>query len=481
MNILAEIWETFLAQLGHVALIQDDRLLSYKDLKHQIQGFAEVLNRQFSDQQPVAVALNRGIEASIAILAILYAGRCYLPLDLKNPPDRLASIVQDARVSVVIGSGICPAWLKQPEQWIDIDRLENPAASNATPAQVDEQSLACILYTSGSTGQPKGVALSHRALRNFSRWAAQTFAIGSTDRIASVAPLYFDLSIFDLFTGLSQGACIHFVPDRLTVSPGQLSAWLNEHRITTWYTVPSLLNFLALKGALERTSLKCLKTLLFAGEVMPPATLIKLTRTLPQTRFYNLFGPTETNVCCYWPVDPSRLDADQSIPIGGSACDCRLAISESSGELLVSGDNLFSGYWGQGRLLNPVKPGDWVATGDRVSQAPDGYFRYHGRIDRMLKCCGYRVEPAEIESVLRKFPIVESCAVVGIDDPASGQRPAVALVLKPGTQLRDLLPAIKSSLPVYMHPVKYLLLNQLPQLSNGKTDYTGIARQLGHR
>ncbi len=481
MNILSEFLETCRAQPGYTALIQDDRAIDYQDLKRRVRGFAILLNRKSSGEQPVAVALNRGIDASIAIFGVLYAGKCYLPLDLKNPPDRLESIIEDARVSAVIGGGTRPAWVKQPVNWINIEKLENLPASYDPPAQFDAQSLACILYTSGSTGRPKGVALSHRALRNFSRWGGQAFAIGEEDRIASLAPFHFDLSIFDLFTGLSRGASIHFVPDRLTLSPSRLSAWLNEHGITTWYTVPSMLNFLALKGDLRTNSLKSLKTLLFAGEVMPPATLIVLTQILPETRFYNLFGPTETNVCCYWPVDTSQLNGDQPIPIGKPACDSELAISELNGELLVRGDNLFSGYWHLGGLVSPVNPENWYLTGDRVSQAPDGNFKFHGRIDRMLKCSGYRVEPAEIESVLRKFSIVESCAVVGIDDPASGQRPAAALVLQPGKQLSNLIPAIKSSLPVYMQPVKYLVMNQLPRLSNGKTDYITIARDLGQQ
>lgn len=482
MNLLSEILETCVRQPERLALSQDERSIGYRDLWLRVTELSRFLIAECRDDQPVAVALNRGIEACIAQLSILHAGRCYLPLDLKNPGDRLRAIARDAEVQIVIGKGPRPAWLDATVHWIDLAApIIRPARSLQPPGEVDEESLACILYTSGSTGKPKGVALSHRALRNFSAWAGRTFAIGAHDKIASLAPFHFDLSIFDLFTGLSRGATIDFVPDRLTLSPGLLSAWLKDHRITTWYTVPSLLNFLALKGALETTPLKSLKTLLFAGEIMPPATLIKLTRILPETRFYNLFGPTETNVCCYWPVARTELAPERSVPIGGAACGSELGVSDSTGELLVRGKNLFSGYWNHGRISKPVRPDDWYVTGDRVSLAADGNYRYHGRIDRMLKCSGYRVEPAEIESLIRSIPIVESCAVVGIDDPAAGQRPAAAVVLRSGKELKDLLPSIKSSLPGYMQPVKYLLLKQLPRLSSGKTDYPGIERELVHR
>ncbi len=481
MNILSGFVEACRAYPERVALVQDGCPILYRDLLRRVQGFAAILNRHPCDDQPVAVAIDRGIDASIAIFAILHTGKCYLPLDLKNPPTRLQSITQDAGVSLVLGKGSRPAWVPPPATWVDIEKLGNPPDSNAPPVNVGAEFLACVLYTSGSTGKPKGVALSHRALVNFSRWAGQTFAIGTNDRIASLAPFHFDLSIFDLFTGLGSGASVHFVPGGLTLRPSRLTAWLHEHAITVWYTVPSLLNFLALKGAVETTGLKSLQTLLFAGEVMPAATLIKFASALPATRFYNLFGPTETNVCCYWPVERSRLADGEPIPIGKPACESELAVAEANGELLVRGDNLFSGYWNRGGWLNRVKPGSWYATGDRVSIGPDGLFRYHGRIDRMLKCSGYRVEPAEIESVVRNIPIVESCAVVGIDDPASGRRPAAAVVLQTGKGINDLLPAIKASLPAYMQPVKYVLLNRLPQLSNGKINYPEIERHLGKR
>lgn len=478
MNIVSKILETCLSQPDRLAMIEDNRSIRYADLRLRALEFAALLEDQSIDQQPVAIALGRGIRASIAVLGVLCAGKCYLPLDLKNPPNRLKTIIQNARVSMVIGSGACPVWLSAPGKWIDIESLVDPPRSNTVHGETDKESLACILYTSGSTGQPKGIALSHRALHAFSNWAGETFCIASRDRIASLAPLHFDLSVFDLFTGLSYGACIHFVPEQLALAPSRLTAWLNEHLITAWYTVPSLLNFIALKGSLNTASMESLRTLLFAGEVMPTDTLIQLSQQLPETRFYNLFGPTETNVCCYWPVDKTALKANHPVPIGKAACQAELAVSDSTGELLVKGDSLFSGYWSDGQLINGIHPEHWYPTGDRVSVNPQGNFLYHGRIDRMLKCSGFRVEPAEIESVIRNIPIVEFCAVVGIQDPTSGQRPAAAVVLQQGKKLADLVPTIKSSLPAYMQPAKYLIMKQLPRLSNGKTDYLRIEDRL---
>lgn len=480
MNIVSKILETSERQSDHIAMIQDNRSITYSDLIRRTLNVASNLDKVAIRRKPVAIALSRGIDASIAIMGVLCAGGCYLPLDLKNPRDRQIKIVRNARVSFVIGMGPRPSWFQSPEKWIDIESLGNlPTISTTCCEDLDRESLACILYTSGSTGQPKGVALSHRALNNFSEWAGKKFTINSGDRIASLAPIHFDLSIFDMFTSLSSGACIYFIPDKLILTPSRLVAWLNRNSITTWYTVPSLLNFIVLKGSLKETDLKSLRTLMFAGEVIPTASLCQLSQFLPKTHLYNLFGPTETNVCSYWQVDKTRLNPDQTIPIGIAACDSELKISSSTNELLVRSDNLFSGYWNEGKLVEKIKPNCWYATGDRVSLNQDGNFLYHGRIDRMLKCSGHRVEPAEIESVIQKIPVVESCAVVGIPDPTSGHRPAAAVVLQQGNNLTDIVPAIKSYLPAYMQPAKYFVMKELPRLSNGKTDYRQIDKQLG--
>ena len=306
--------------------------------------------------------------------------------------------------------------------------------STSRPAVVSAEALAAILYTSGSTGAPKGVALSHRALRNFADWAAYTFNISRCDRIASLAPFHFDLSVFDLFSSLSCGAAVHFVPAGLTLSPSRLTAWLCEQRISIFYTVPSLLSFIALKGSLTTTPLPDLKTVLFAGEVFPTPQLKKLCELLPTVDFYNLYGPTETNVCCYWPVDRERLQTDRPIPIGYPACGAVLKIDAETGELLVQSANNLSGYWHQGKLIAALSTDNTYHTGDKVSLNERGEYCYHGRLDRMLKCSGYRVEPAEIEAVLSQFPEVTSCAVIGITDSTSGQRPAAAVVLKSGSQ-----------------------------------------------
>ncbi|GAB4255985.1 MAG: D-alanine--poly(phosphoribitol) ligase [Methylomicrobium sp.] len=462
---------------NRTALVDGPRRLGYRELAEQVERLSASLDNNVKPCARVAILLDRGIDAVIGIFAALRNGACYIPLDSKNPPERLSFIIDDAAADCVIGRGPRPQGLRTAAAWLDIDQLAEPDAI-PEPAVIDPERLAAILYTSGSTGTPKGVALSHRAMRNFADWAIGTFNIVAGDRIASLAPFHFDLSVFDLFAGLRAGASLHFVPSMLTLSPSRLVDWLRDEDIGVFYTVPSLLGFIAMKGALPDKTLPQLKTILFAGEVFPTARLAQLCESLPGVDFYNLYGPTETNVCCYWPVDRARLRDGRPIPIGWPACGAELRIDEESGELLARGPNNLSGYWRQGHLHPALTTDDFYPTGDQVSLNERGEYCYHGRLDRMMKCSGYRVEPAEIEATFLSCSGVSACAVVGIADSASGQRPAAALVLLPDADFGDIVRSAKAKLPAYMHPCKCTVVEQLPLLDNGKTDYRTLQKRL---
>ncbi|MGZ4960109.1 MAG: amino acid adenylation domain-containing protein [Methylomonas sp.] len=470
--------EPFLRQCRHqpdaTALQENDRQLTYSEVLTRAQAIAAALQeRGIQPGQPVAIHLDRGIVAATAIFGVLLAGACYVPLDLKNPPSRLSFIARDAKVKAILGAGAAPDWLDDG-LWLDIH-----ACPEARPEaiEISVHSLAAILYTSGSTGQPRGVALSHGAISAFALWAAELLALRPNDRIASSAPFFFDLSTFDLYAVLGAGASLHFVPPMLTMAPARLSAWLSEQAISGWYTVPSLLSFLAYKGNLSQTPLASLRFLLFAGEVFPTPALMDLTASLPQTALYNFFGPTETNVCCYWQVARERLVADQAIPIGQPAAGCELKNDEETGELWARGPTLASGYWSNGHLRPFLNDQGWYPTGDRAS-LQNGEYHFHGRLGRMLKCSGYRVEPAEIEAIVNALPGVSECAVIGIDDPTAGQRPALAVVLEPEMTVAEIRKVLSQQLPPYLQPSRYQVLGELPRLANGKLDYQRLRAML---
>jgi amino acid adenylation domain-containing protein len=426
----------------------------------------------------VALQLPRGLDAVVAVYGILLAGACYVPLSSHCPGERNRLIVRDADCCCVIVNDIAPSWIADA----GLDTI-NVTAMPDTPSVTDElpvhnaEDRAAILYTSGSTGQPKGVVISRHAIAAFANWSMSTFALNGNDRVASLAPFNFDLSLFDLFAAPAAGAATYFIPEEFKPMPARLVNWLRQHAISTWYTVPSMLGLLTLKGGLDKQSLPRLRQVLFAGEVFPTQRLQQLCALLPNTDFFNLFGPTETNVCLYWPVDKTNLDATVPIPIGGPACQAQVAIDPEQGELLVKGPCLMSGYWQAGEAVSVLDAQGWFHTGDRVSVNAAGEYEYHGRLDRMIKSAGYRIEPAEIEQVLRTAPGVLKVAVVGIPDSLSGTRIAAAVAVE-GTDRTSLQAYASRQLAAWMRPSFYLLMKDLPFLPNGKTDYRGISRAI---
>jgi len=213
-----------------------------------------------------------------------------------------------------------------------------------------------------------------------------------------------------------------------------------------------------------------MKRILFAGEVFPLPSLSKLTEALPNIDFYNLFGPTETNVCTYWQVDRERLSTLSSLPIGAAACESKLKVDES-GELLVRGPCIMSGYWKNSDVEHTDY--QWYHTGDRVSYNDRGELLYHGRMDRMLKSSGYRIEPAEIESVINRFAQIENSVVIGESDPISGNR-LVAVVVGNDVDINSMRTHLKQNLAAYMQPYRFVQLSAMPLLSNGKVDYQAV-------
>lgn len=469
MHLLEDFIHQVARQPQRAALLEDNRQLSYHALAWRAGGIAKALRRlAIPREHPIAIALPRGIDASCAVLGILASGHCYLPLDPKAPPQRGQWIVNDARAGAVIGR-LPPGDSSLP--WLNIDSI---APAPLEPLQGGAETLAAILYTSGSTGTPKGVALSQRALHAFCRWGRELVSLGPQDRIAAIAPLHFDLSTFDLFAVLSAGATTHFLPEKLTMAPSRLTSWLAEWGISGFYTVPSLLCFWSWKGNLSTALLPRLRFILFAGEAFPSAKLRRLAQQLPHVPLHNLYGPTETNVCCHWPVDPERLTDDHPIPIGAAACGDRLHLDPETGELWVRGPTLSSGYWRAGKLTPHLNPQGWYPTGDRVTTNGSGEYVYLGRLDRMLKVSGHRVEPAEIEATLLSLPEVEECAVVGLETPDDAIVPAAVVVMNAALPMAKLRRHLQQHLPSYMLPAKIQSLAALPRLSNGKPDLAAI-------
>jgi amino acid adenylation domain-containing protein len=303
------------------------RSVTYRELDERSNQMAHLLRQQgVSKGDRVGLFFPKCVESVISMLGVLKAGGVYVPLDPQAPADRVGYIIGNCGIRVLITNherrqALTPETLETLECSISTDQAENGndgklipwsmlsefPADHAPEVSLIETDLAYILYTSGSTGRPKGVMLSHQNALTFVEWCAEEFQVRSEDRLSNHAPLHFDLSVFDVYNTLEAGATVYLITEDLAVFPTSLANFIVEQRITIWYSVPSALMLLLLHARLTTDKLKSLRTILFAGEVFPMKYLRQLAEMAPAAELYNLYGPTETNVCTYYKVERERL------------------------------------------------------------------------------------------------------------------------------------------------------------------------------
>ena len=458
----------------------------------------------------VGIYLHKSIDSVAAIFGILKAGAAYVPVDPGAPPARNAYIFSDCTVKAIIIENqfvekLCAEFVSQNDlpTLIVLDSigggnglksaLERANPDNPTPPASFELSLdnlAYILYTSGSTGKPKGVMLSHRNALSFIDWCSEVFEPAETDRFSSHAPFHFDLSILDIYVSLKHGATLVLVEEEIGKDPLRLASWISDKRISAWYSTPSILSFLAQYGKLDQYEFPDLRFVLFAGEVFPIKHLRMLKDIVRKPRYFNLYGPTETNVCTYYEI-PASLTADHTkpFPIGEACTHYRNMIRVvdeqgqdvgvgQEGELIAAGPGVMQGYWNlpertSNAFLVDSSGQRWYKTGDVVVQDEDGNYIYVSRRDRMVKKRGYRVELGEIEAGLYKHPEVKEAAVIATSNDENGVQIKAFLSFKGGQSPSriELKRFCAEHLLAYMIPDYFSFLESLPKTSTDKIDY----------
>jgi amino acid adenylation domain-containing protein len=466
----------------------------------------------------VGLAIQKSAASVVSVWGILRAGAAYVPTDPTAPVARSSYVAANCNLAALVyteetadlASHASPhvpgmaTLLCEPSgalrEITGAGPIERRAAGPTFPS-TNVRDLAYILYTSGSTGTPKGVMLSHGAALSFVDWAVNTLGLRSTDILSNHAPLHFDLSTFDLFAAAAVGAKVVVLDEEVVRFPMASADVMERESISVWYSVPGALRRMARMGKLSERALSQLRMVLFAGEPYPIDELRNLQKALPKVELYNLYGPTETNVCTWWRVPERLADVLTQIPIGFDCSSCEGVVVDEElqpvpdgelGELLVRGGTLMDGYWGDPErtaraftpdLLYPHLPGRMYRTGDLVRRRSDGAYDFHGRRDHMVKIRGYRVELGEIESALLRVPGIREAAVVAKpEDGANTESDCrLAAFIVPENRSTDEDPRavlgadvvcaqLGLTIPKYMIPAEIHFLDSLPTTSNGKVD-----------
>jgi len=455
----------------------------------------------------VGICLRKSADAVASLFGIMKAGAAYVPADPTAPASRNAFIFHNCAVKVLIVESQLADRLREEFKQVGfapelivvdgvgagvpltlaLDQLDFASSATSAPSAVPEPShLAYILYTSGSTGRPKGVMLSHGNAACFIDWCSDVFQPNEHDRFSSHAPFHFDLSILDIYVSLKHGATLVLVEEQLGKEPGRLAPWIAGKRLTVWYSAPSILSLLAQFGKLDQHNYSSLRLVLFAGEVFPIKHLKLLKSLWLHPRYFNLYGPTETNVCTFYEV-PHLIPESQTepVPIGKACSHCQpLVVDEAGneiargaeGELCIAGPSVLQGYWdlpeNTAKAFLPGRNTRWYRTGDIVVDLADGDYKFLGRRDRMIKKRGYRIELGEIEVALYRHPAIKEAAVLAFPD-------ADGVPIKAFTSTRnesklsiiELKKFCSENLPLYMVPDLFCSLESLPKTSTDKIDY----------
>lgn len=486
---------------GKNALSDTISKLTFNELRESAKNLAiHISKKQDFVNRPVAVFLPKSNQAIVAFVAALYSGNCYVPLDIKSPTSRTSSILRNLDPAVIITNDDNLDSVREcglDSEIINIDKLQVIKSEGYVfnYKRCIDTDPAYIIHTSGSTGMPKGVAISHRSIFNYINRVIEVFDITENEVIANQAPFIFDNSTLDIYLMIFSGASLHIVPEQLFMFPAKLLEFVNTNKINFIFWVPSVLINVANLKLFNSVGLPTLKKVLFAGEVMPTRHLNYWINNLnKETLFANLYGPTEITVDCTYFIVDRKFKDDEILPIGKAFKNSDVLIlnegddlcgPNENGELCVRGTSLALGYWNDFEKTNAVfvqnplnasYPEKIYRTGDIVHANDRGEIIFVGRKDYQIKHMGYRVELGEIEHmVISNFDSLNACVIY------NELKNEIVLFYESEVEIpiREFRIKLAVVLPKYMIPTKYVKWDKLPLTPSGKVDSVLLKKEFG--
>ena len=473
--------------------------MTYTEFLRTAKAIGTDIAKNGINNKPIAVIAERSVGCLAAMFGVLYSGNFYTVIDSEMPPERVKAIFDTLKPAAAAVTKVCVPLLQKLDfsgKVINYETAKDcPADSNILGKIRDnmiDTDPAYALFTSGSTGIPKGAVVSHKAVLSYVKWYADTFKIDENTVFGSQTPFYFSMSVSDVFSTVYAGAELNVIPKTLFSFPMKLLELLNERRVNTIYWVPSALCIIANWRVLDYGELKYIKKVLFAGEVMPTRQLNYWIEKLKGVLFANLFGPTETtDICTYYIVDRKFKDGE-TLPIGRACDNCDVfvvkedgtkAMIGEEGELYARGSFLAMGYYNNPEKtaaafvqnpLNTAYPETVYKTGDLVKYNEKGELIYISRIDFQIKHMGYRIELGEIEAAANALDYITACAAV-----YDSNNDKIILVYEgKKRETADILSDLKLRLPEYMMPQTVKRIKAMPHNANGKIDRKKILEEI---